>query len=324
MRGGTTSPRRDSSADPASGLRAVVTGGAGFLGSALVEALLARGDDVVCADRPDRLARHPAPAGVREVAYSLSLGDDAASLVDGAEVVLHLAHLGLPSSPSWEAAAEAAANVGAGIRLFDQARRAGVRRVIYASSGGTVYGATHDTRVDESAMPAPISVYGATKVAVETYLAAECVGSPMSGVSLRIGNAVGAGQLAGAGVGAPARFLALAAAGEPLHVWGDGTAVRDYVYVDDIVSAFVHATDAEELDGAFNVGSGVGHSIWDVITLVAGTTGAEPTVNVEPGRGFDVPQIVLDASRLHAATGWTPEVDLAEALRRMWATLTRG
>ena len=306
-------------------MRYVVTAGAGFLGSALCSALADAGHEVVRADRADRLRRLGDPgvdARIVDAVHELGVESDLVALLDGCDVLLHLAHRGLPSSPMAHIAREAAANLGGGLELVEAARAAGVGRVVYASSGGTVYGRVSHVPVDETAECAPISAYGVGKSAMEHYLAFFSADFGLSTVSLRVGNAVGEGQFRGAGVGAPAKFLAAARAGDPIHIWGDGTTVRDYVYVDDIVRAFMTASAAELPSGPYNVGSGVGHSLNEIVGLVRAVTGVAVEVRHEEARVFDVPSIVLDVTRFSGLTGWTPQVDLRSGMTRMWQHLT--
>ena len=303
-------------------MRLVVTAGAGFLGTALSVALAADGHDVVCADRSDRLDRlGPVPPNLRTVAFDHTGDAVPEGLLRGCDVLVHLAHRGLPSSPMRDVAREAAENIGGGLRLFESARHHGVPAVVFASSGGTVYGSVDQLPVTESAPTRPISAYGVGKLSIERYLDLYASDFGMRCVSLRVGNAVGEGQFRGAGVGAPAKFLAAVGAGLPVHIWGDGSTVRDYVYVDDVVRAFVAAATAHVPSGAYNVGSGQGHSLDDIVALVRDVTGVEPEVRYEPSRVFDVRSIVLDASRFSGLTGWRAQVPLGDALRLMWQRL---
>ncbi len=303
-------------------MRYVVTSGAGLLGSALCAALAEQGHDVVCADRRDRLTSATAPQpGVVTAEFDLARGSAPDDLLEGCDVLVHLAHRGLPSSPMQAAAQEAADNVGGGLRLLEAARRHRVGRVVFASSGGTVYGRVAQLPVPESAPTEPISAYGVGKLALEHYLQLYAADFGLRCLSLRVGNAVGEGQFRGAGVGAPAKFLAAVAAGEPLYIWGDGSVVRDYIHVDDIVRAFAVASTADLESGPYNVGSGVGHSLQQVIEIVRDVSGHDPDVRLGASRVFDVPSIVLDATRFMAATGWRCEVDLRDGMARMWEHL---
>lgn len=303
-------------------MRYVVTAGAGFLGTALCATLAAEGHEVVCADRPDRLARAGAPApGVVAAEFDLARATSPDALLDGCDVLVHLAHRGLPSSPMADVAQEAADNVGGGLRLLEAARARSVGRVLFASSGGTVYGRVERLPVPESAPTEPISAYGVGKLAIERYLQLYATDFGMRCISLRVGNAVGEGQFRGAGVGAPAKFLASVAVGEPLHIWGDGTTVRDYVDVADVVRAFVTAAEADLSSGPYNVGSGVGHSLGQIVEIVREVTGIEPVVRYEGSRVFDVPSIVLDVSRFSTSAGWRPQLPLRESMARMWQHL---
>jgi UDP-glucose 4-epimerase len=301
-------------------MRWLVTGGAGFIGTALAQALVDDGHEVVCADRRDRIDRADRVRGARYVELRLGEGRDVSELVEGCHVVAHLAHRGLPSSPPESAPADAGANVRSLLEILEPARRSGVGCVLLASSGGTVYGAVDAVPVDETARCAPISGYGAAKLMLEDWVSYYDRAHGLRGVSLRVGNAVGPGQLRGAGVGAAAKFLADAAADRQIVIWGDGGTVRDYVDVDDIVAAF-RAAAASDLSGAVNVGTGVGTSLNQLVEVVGQVAGRDLQVRYEPTRAFDVPAIVLDSGRLTRATGWAPQLDLVESVRRMWQAL---
>jgi UDP-glucose 4-epimerase len=305
-------------------VRILVTAGAGFIGTALVAHFADAGHEVVCADRPDRLAALDARRDTVQYRPFVLGDDDGSALLDGCQALLHLAHRGLPSSPASALTRDAGSNVVGGLALLEAARDAGVDRVVYASSGGTVYGRGDRLPLDEAAPCAPISAYGATKMAMEGYLRYFADAHGMRAVSLRMGNAFGPGQFRGAGVGAPAMFLSRAAAGQTIEIWGDGSVIRDYVYVDDIVSAFAAATESDLPSGAYNVGSGVGHSLNQIVEITRELAGHDVEVDHRAARSFDVPAVVLDITKLHDATGWAPQVDLRGGMTRMWDHLAAG
>lgn len=300
-----------------------VTAGAGFIGSALCAAYAARGDEVRCLDRPDRIGRLPARVpGVDYLEYGLGgRPERLREQLGGVDVLVHLAHKGLPSSPSAQTASDAATTIGGTLELLEAARDRRVGRVVFGSSGGTVYGRVGAGPVAEDHVCAPISAYGVAKLAVEHYLRLYDDVHGLPAVSLRIGNATGPAQFRGAGVGAVAKFLALASVGQPIEVWGDGGVVRDYVYIDDIVTAFLLASSPEVPTGVYNIGSGHGASLSEVVAAVRATTGLRVDVVHRPARGFDVPAVVLDCHRFTAATGWSATVGLEQAVQRMWVAL---
>ncbi len=306
-------------------MKFVVSGGAGFIGRALCDALLLAGNQVTCLDRADRLAwlsgSHP---GLARVPYVFGDEPCPVGIFSGAEALVHLAHRGLPGSAAGNWIRDAELNVRGSLDLFEKAEAEGVISIIYASSGGTVYGQVGGGPVTEDVRCAPISHYGASKLAIEQYLRYFAARGSLSAVSLRIGNAVGPGQFAGAGVGAVAKFLGEVAAGRSLSIWGSGETVRDYLYIDDIVDAFARASRPEFPSGEYNVGTGTGFSLNELVQLIVSVTGVSPNVIYHDSREFDVPAIVLDSSKFRAVAGWCPTIDLRTAVARLWESVQQG
>lgn len=249
----------------------------------------------------------------------------AAELFAGADAVIHLSWTSTPASSMQDLAADAMENVVASAALFEAAGRAGVRRVVFSSSGGTVYGNPETVPVPETAARNPLSGYGASKLAAEHFLNVAAVRDGFSGVSLRVGNPYGPFQLRGAVIGIIAQLLISIARGRPPEIWGDGLVVRDFLHIDDVVSAFRHAVDVENIAlGAYNVGSGCGTSVLDIWQQVREITGTDITPIHKPPRGFDVEAIYLDTSRFREATGWVPKVSLREGIERLWEQTRAG
>jgi UDP-glucose 4-epimerase len=159
------------------------------------------------------------------------------------------------------------------------------------------------------------------KLAIEDYLQLYHHQHGINAFSLRVANAYGPGQLKGAVIGAVAAFLKRIVAGEPIEIWGDGEIVRDYVWIDDIVAAFTHMAlhGNEHPSGSYNVGSGTGHSLNQVIQKISEVTGCPAEVRHLPPRGFDVPHIVLDSGKLTNETGWQPQINLEAGIRKLLA-----
>ena len=211
---------------------------------------------------------------------------------------------------------DAQSNILPSIRLFDAAANAGVRRVVFASSGGTVYGSPRRLPVREDEMSKPLSAYGISKVAIEQYLSLYREFLP---VSLRIGNPYGMYQLRGTTIGVMARYLRAALDGDVIEVWGDGSVVRDYIDIDDVVSAFRLALTVEDLPaGAYNIGTGIGTSVGEIIDIISGLAHRKLEIRRLESRGYDVPSITLDPARFMLATGWSPTIGMVEGLGRMW------
>ena len=302
--------------------RALVVGGRGFIGRHVSRCLSARGVSVRCFDLPEsRLVSVP-PADPRVEQLTGDLLDEASLnlAVEGCHECYHLASLTVPSNSNEDPMFDVRANLIGTLRLLEACVRFGVRRVVFASSGGTVYGAAK-TLVDESHPTDPTCSYGIVKLAVEKYLALYRQIHGLDGIVLRIANPYGPGQGLAGSQGAVGVFMRRVMRSEPIQIWGDGSFVRDYVYVGDVAEAFALAGEYEGPHRIFNVGSGIGRSLVEVLREVEKVTGIAAKVDFVPSRGFDVPFNVLDVRRAASHLPWSPRVDfragLSEAHRWM-------
>jgi len=281
--------------------RALVTGGTGFLGRHLVLALESQGTEV-------RLLR-------RDAALAAEL--------EGVDIVYHLAWTTLPHSSDENPRHDLETNVGVGISLLDACVRAGVRMVVFPSSGGTVYGPTQREQIDELAPTHPICSHGVTKLTFEKYLSLYRRLRSLDYRVLRISNAYGEGQRSDRSQGLIGVALQRASDGRPMVVWGDGLAVRDYIHVSDVVAGCIAAT--RDLGPAsprtFNLSSGHGHSVRDVLTLVEGVTGRSLRVAYDAPRTCDLDRAVLANALAREHLGFEPRVALEDGLRATWAAL---
>jgi len=305
-------------------MRALVTGGAGFIGSTLVDRLLSEGHEVTVVDdlsrgRLENLtdARN---AGERFAFYELGLTDPAIEELVAEvapEVVFHLAAQIDVRMSVEDPVHDAQVNVVGTVRLADAARRAGVRRIVFTSSGGSIYGPVTELPVAESRPVDPLSPYAAGKVAGEVYLEmfSRLYGIEWAGVAPA--NVYGPRQDPHGEAGVVAIFSQRLLAGEPTRVFGDGGNTRDYVYVDDVVDAFVRAATVPAAAGLrFNVGTGVETSDRELHTLVAEAAGAADDPEYAPARLGDVARSALDAARAGEVLGWSPQVSIREGVAR--------
>ena len=299
-----------------SAMRTLVTGGAGFIGSHLVDALLARGDMVSVLDDLSSGRRERIPEGV-----SLHVADvaDASATADvmaqeRPEIVFHLAAQVDVRKSVADPAHDARANVGGTASVLEAARVAGARRVLLASTGGALYGETDELPTPETAPLAPFSPYGASKAAAETYCALYTRLHGLSTLALRFGNVYGPRQDAHGEAGVIAIFGGAALAGRPATVYGDGTQTRDYVYVGDVAAALL-AGAGVDATGPVNVGTGLETSVVELVRAL----GVQAVS--APARAGEVARSCLDVSRAAELLGWRPEVDLAEGVRRTLAAL---
>ena len=296
-------------------MRAIVTGGAGFIGSHVVEALLARGDQVTVVDDLSNGKRENVPEGVPLVERDLREGLGEVFADARPEVCFHLgAQVDVRVSVG-DPVLDARTNVLGSVNVLELARQHDAQ-VVFASTGGAIYGECDTRPAREDDERRPLSPYGTSKLAGEEYLATwnRLYGSRH--VALRLGNVYGPRQDPHGEAGVVAIFLSRIAGGQPATIFGDGGQTRDYVFVGDVVRAFVAAVGAD--GGVFNVGTGVETSVlelWQACTEAAG-------VRAEVGHGDprlgELRRSCLDNARAERELGWTPEVPLRDGLRRTW------
>jgi len=306
--------------------RCLVLGGAGFMGAHLVELLVREGIAVRVFDQPGAAARRLAAVKdkVELIEGNFQNKSEVARAVEGCETVFHLIGTTVPASSNRDPVFDVESNVVATLRLLEACVQAKVKRVIFSSSGGTVYGAAERLPIPETHPTEPRSSYGITKLATEKYLALFRHLHGLDSVVLRIANAYGPGLPVGGEQGAVGVFLKCLKRNEPITIWGDGSVVRDYVYVGDVARAFRAALDHRSTHHLFNIGTGRGVSLKELIALAERVTGCKATVDYRPGRAADVPANVLDASLARQELRWTPELTLEEGLKRTWEWVLAG
>jgi UDP-glucose 4-epimerase len=302
-------------------MRALVTGGAGFIGSNVVDALLARGDEVTVLDNLST-GRRDNLAGALEAGAQLIEGDlrDAGQVREAfeqarPEAVFHLgAQIDVRKSVA-DPAFDARINVEGTINVLEAARATGGPRVVSSSTGGAIYGEGRVLPAPEDHPNAPEAGYGQSKFAAEGYLALYERLHGLSTVSLRYGNVYGPRQDPLGEAGVIAIFCGKLLAGEPPLVFGDGLQTRDYVYVDDIVAANLSAA-ASRAGGAFNIGRGEPTSVLDLVEVLRGLGDGPFDPEFAPDRPGEIREIYLDASRARDELGWRPTVGVPEGLAR--------
>ena len=300
-------------------MKALVLGGNGFIGSHLVDSLLDAGHTVRVFDRyPERF--RPPLAAVEYVSGMLGDAFAIAEALAGIDVVYHLVSTTLPGTSNLNPADDVRDNLVGTLVLLEQMVKTGVGRIVYLSSGGTVYGNPESNPVTEDHPLRPICSYGVVKVAVENYLFMFSRLYGLSPVVLRPSNAYGPRQGHLGVQGIIATFLGHVSSGKPLVVWGDGSVIRDYVYVADL-ARICRTAGESDFSGVFNVGSGKGNTVSEIVDTVIRVTGEKPAIRYEPARQFDVHKVVLDISRIVQVSGWRPETDLADGIGRQWEWL---
>ena len=309
-------------------MRTLVTGGSGFIGSALVDRLAGAGHEVTVVDdlstgRLENLTDALASGRVELAELDLA-GPDLAGIVAAArpEVVYHLAaQIDVRRSVA-DPLHDARVNVLGTIALATAALEAGCRRLVFASSGGTVYSEPDpsDLPIDERYPPRVTNPYGVSKRSAEDYLASFAELHGLEPVSLRLGNVYGPRQDPHGEAGVVAIFCDRLLADEPVTIFGDGRQTRDYVFVEDVVNAFVAGGEHPDAPGArINVGTGVETSVlelYDALRAVAGFGGEPEFAQARPG---ELGRIALDCAEAARVLDWTPKADLADGLARTWA-----
>jgi UDP-glucose 4-epimerase len=294
--------------------RAIVTGGAGFIGGHLVAALAAQGVAVTSIDR--RRVTRDLPAGAREVTLDLRDAERTRAAVTeaGPEVVYHLAAQASVAVSMREPREDIETNVLATVELARAAADAGCRRFVFVSSGGAMYGQPEALPAPETAPVEPESIYGASKAAAELYLAVVGRQTGMEVAVVRPSNVYGPWQDPHGEAGVVAIFSQRMLRGEPVTIFGDGTQTRDYVYVGDVVAAVRAAADAP-VPATCNVCTGVETSTQRIFDELARFAAYERAPVYGPERPGDIAKIALDPARAFAAWGWRPAVALEDGLR---------
>jgi UDP-glucose 4-epimerase len=300
--------------------RVLVLGGTGFLGSEIAGRFIDQGSSVAV------LARH-GPTGIkgeklRTADLVLGAAEDEEVLERGLEDADHVVHaLGcpLPAESNGDPADDLLQTVPTLVRILEMLRRRPGISLTFLSSGGTVYGSPVKVPADESTRCDPITAYGITKLAAEKYIGMYSDRYGIDARILRISNAYGPLQSPERGQGLIAAFLGAARSGHGVRIFGDGTALRDYVTVEDVANAVVQLYRCLDGPRVLNVGSGTGHSVRDVLAIVGHVTGHPLHVDWLPERLFDVKAIVLDVTTLHQLIAWSP-VPLEEGIPRIWNT----
>jgi UDP-glucose 4-epimerase len=308
------------SASIVTGITAVI-GGAGFIGRAVVAELLAQGRQVLVLGREE--APMPSlPVGVR---YVYSPANDAGATLKQAlqevDEVIDLAYATVPGTSFQDPVNDILVNLPEAVRLFELVSTLPLRKFVWISSGGTVYGRTTAERIAETHPTLPLSPYGITKLAIEKYahMYFESRGLPI--VCVRPSNAFGEGQRTYSGQGFIATAIASVLDGRELTLFGEQGTIRDYLHVTDVAAGIVAALLHGQPGEVYNLGSSQGltnRQVLDYLAPLATKAGHSVRINVQPPRPFDVPANVLDCTKLHAETGWQPRLTFVQALTQTW------
>jgi UDP-glucose 4-epimerase len=298
--------------------RVLLVGGSGFVGSHIADEFLARGWEVVVFGRSREKFREPSTL----ITYITGRINEH-SLLDAAisrnmDCVVHLASSTLPSTSNENPAFDVRSNLVDAFGLLESCVRHNVRKLIFASSGGTVYGIPKRLPITEDDPTDPICSYGIAKLALEKYLELYHRLHGLQYVVLRISNPYGPRQDPRHAQGAVSVFAAKLLENQPITIWGTGAVVRDFIYVTDLARLF-YAAAVSPATGVYNASSGVGLSMNDLISIMIAQYGVRAQVNRLPSRTCDVPASVLDCARAKRVFGWKPQVSLECGLQEVRA-----
>lgn len=303
-----------------------VIGGAGFIGMHLTRLLVDSGREVVVLGRRTK----PDSALPADAAYvSGDYGNRAVlrEVLEGASAVIDLAYSTVPQTSFDDPIFDIVSNLPASVGLLQESVRAGVKKILLVSSGGTVYGAAGSLPIREDHPTNPISPYGITKLTIEKYAWMFGLVSGLPIIVVRPGNAYGEEQRGLTGQGFIATAMHSILQGREIEIFGAEGTLRDYIHVSDIASGILAALERGEAGQAYNVGSGKGRSNLDVLKAIeplAGRAGFEVRTRILPLRKFDVPANLLDSSKLESASGWRPAVAFEQGIARVWAAVLAG
>jgi UDP-glucose 4-epimerase len=297
-------------------MKVLVIGGSGFIGSHVVDKLLADRHSVRVFDRRPEPFRAP----LTGVDYRFGEFADEMTLVEalsGIDVVYHLVSTTVPGTADLDPSTDVQDNLVGTINLLDSMQRLGLSRILFLSSGGTVYGIPDMIPIPETHALRPISSYGIVKAAIEHYLEMYRRTRGFSPLIVRASNPFGPRQAHSGVQGVISTFLRQILTGQPLEIWGDGAVVRDYLDVSDLAELCVRAGTSDR-EGAYNAGNGNGLSINEIVDAIRRVTRSDFEIVYKPGRPLDIPCSVLDCSRAKSDFGWECKIGFDSALRSTW------
>lgn len=290
----------------------LVLGGNGFIGSHIVDELLIHGHEVSVLHRSAE--KYEGYSG--KVRFYLGDYSDSVRLgetLEGVDAVIHAISTTVPSTSNLNPTGDVQQNLVATIQLLELMAKAKIPRLIYISSGGTVYGNPQQLPVLETHPLNPICSYGIVKVAIENYIGMYKELYGLKPIILRPSNPYGPRQGHGGVQGALSTFLSNTLNNKEITIWGDGDTKRGYIYVKDLAKVCRLAVESE-VQGTFNVCSGVSQSLNDLLVLVETTTGIKPKVGYKPSRSFDVKEILLDTKKVNHAFNWAAVYSIQDGL----------
>jgi UDP-glucose 4-epimerase len=296
----------------------VIFGGGGFIGSTIADRLLLDGHELRIFERPRVVPyrKFKKNERVEWVMGDLSSAQDVNHAIKGVDAVLHLVSTTLPKNSNDDPIYDIQSNGVATLQMLNAMVDQNVRKIIFISSGGTVYGNPVYLPIDEKHPTNPLVSYGIIKLTIEKYLQMYERMYGIKTIILRVANAYGERQRVETAQGAVGVFLHHALKGIPIDIWGDGSVTRDYIHVSDVAEAFVRALAYSGAESCFNISSGIGTSLNELIVMLEDALGKHIERNDLPGRPFDVPVSVLSNDLAREELKWEPRMSIQEGIAR--------
>ena len=301
-------------------MRFLIIGGNGFIGSHLHDNLRAKGHQVTIFDKYPELYRAPLEGGTYIWGDFGNRGAIAEALKD-IDIVFHLVSTTTPQTSNEDPLFDVKSNVLESIHLLQECVAQKIRKVVFVSSGGTVYGSPSVLPVPEDSPTDPQCSYGISKLAIEKYLQLFNHLYHMDYLILRPSNPYGPRQNPKNRQGLISVMLDKISRNEAIEIWGDGEVVRDYIYIEDLVEGMALSAFVDAGTRVLNIGSGTGCSINQVILKVSEVLNVNVRVNYRPSRGFDVPAVYLDIARAKSVLSWSPATALEDGIKKTWAAM---
>jgi UDP-glucose 4-epimerase len=300
-------------------MKCLVFGGNGFIGSAVCDRLLLCGHQVRVFARPKSM---PYRTFGSDEDFEFTKGEfnninDLREAVKGMDIIFHFISSTIPKSANDDPIWDIQSNLIGSLRLLQVVKEVPIKKIIFCSTGGAIYGLPKQLPIAENHPTTPLTAYGITKLSIEKHLLLHSYINNTPTLILRLSNPYGPRQRVEAAQGAVRIFLQRALDGLPIEIWGDGKTIRDYIYISDVATAFASAINYEGIEQVFNLGTGIGISLNELLDAIELLL-KHPIKRIYfPKRAFDVPISILDNSRIREAFNWSPEIDLINGLELM-------
>lgn len=295
----------------------LLIGGNGFIGSHLVDKLIVEGHSVSVFDKYREYYREPIK-GVKYFYGEFGNRGEIRNALSGIDIVCHLLSTTHPKTSNDDPIYDITTNLIETVNLLDECRRNNIAKIIFISSGGTVYGIPQELPIRENSNTNPICSYGITKLAIEKYIMLFKHLYGIDYVIIRPSNPYGERQKPYGAQGLISVFLGKIYRNEPIEVWGDGEVVRDFIYIQDLVDGIYKASIINNTENIYNLGSGYGFSINEILKILERITNKKLAIKYYPPRVFDIPKIFLDIEKARLNLKWQPQIPIEIGVAKTW------